>query len=504
MRNQSLLAAPQRSIATATPMPSAADLVSDVGSGDSSPPGMSIAQVISILWAYRFVSALIACTVLVVGVTITKFLPKTYTATATLMVNNNISDPLAGKIADERGVPWTFIPTEMQLMQSPEVLLGVVDKLNLTQQGEFVGGCRGTGVTFERCVAGNLFRTLVVDQGPQGSLLVDVTAAAHDPALAAAIANAVADTYLESQRKRLEAPEIERATRYSQQLAELEAKVRAAQAQVADFRQRTGVTDLSAAQTAGAAAVVDLAGQTTTEEDILAGLKRKLDEAQGVRRGAEVKAMGNPLLTPDVMASDSVRGLKTQLANQKSKLAELTSTLGPNHPKVKELLAQIQATQSELDAEISTLTRSNNASITAETELEKKLRTAIAQQSEKVLAARKLRDQGNQFVLALESAQATYKRALDGYDQIMFARAGKYNYVNLVTRAVAPIGATRPNKTKLALLSAVLGLGCGIVLPFVYELLVNRRIRCQNDLEVALGVRVLANFESTALIPHAA
>jgi uncharacterized protein involved in exopolysaccharide biosynthesis len=483
MRNPPLL--------TAGPTSIAAELVSEMGSGESSPPGLSIAQVVSILWAYRFVSAIIACSVLALGVVVTKFLPKTYAATATLMVNNNISDPLAGKTADERGpVAVGFIPTEIQLMESPEVLLSVVDKLNLTQQKEFVGGCRGAGQALRACVGANLWKKLIVDQGPQGSLLIDVTAEAHDSVMVANIANTVADIYLESQKKRLEAPEIERATRYAQQLAELEAKVHLAAAQVADFRQRTGV--------------VDLAAQTTVEEDILGGLKRKLDDAEGARRGAEAKAMGNPALRPEVIASLSVQALKTQLATERAQLAELTPTLGSNHPKVKQLLEQIRGTEGEIATEISTLTRGNSAAIAADSELEKKLRSAIAQQNEKVLAMRKVRDQGNQYVLALESAQAVYKRALDGYDQIMFARAGKYNYVNLVTRAVPPTTSARPNKPKLALLAAVLGLGCGIVGPFVYELLVNRRIRTHNDLEVALGVRVLVDFGSIGLVPHSA
>jgi uncharacterized protein involved in exopolysaccharide biosynthesis len=494
MRNApTLISAAPRSIATAAPTSIAADIVSEVSAGDESPPGLSVAQVISILWAYRFVTAIIACVVLVLGVVITKFLPKTYEATATLMVNSNISDPLAGK-AGERGgaleVAAGFIPTEMQLMGSPEVLSDVIDKLNLTQQKEFIGGCRVGGAALKDCVEGNLFRHLVIEQGAQGSMLIGVTAAAHEPWTAAAIANAVADTYLENQRRRLEAPEIERAGRYSQQLAELEAKVQSAQAQVADFRQRTGV--------------VDLAAQTTVEEDILSGLKRKLDDAEGARRGAEVRAMVKRALSPDVLASDSVQKLKARLAEEKSKLAELTPTLGPNHPKIKELLEQIHNTEGQIAEEVSTLTSANSEAIAADTELERKLRSAIDQQSEKVLAMRKLRDEGLQYVLALESAQAVYKRALDGYDQIMFAKAGKYNYVNLVARAVAPGTSARPNKPKLALLAAVLGLGCGIVGPFVYELLVNRRIRCHNDLEVALGVRVLVDFGSTRLVPHTA
>jgi uncharacterized protein involved in exopolysaccharide biosynthesis len=463
-----------------------------MSAGDLSPPGLSIAQVISILWAYRFVSASIACVVLVFGVVVTKFLPKTYDATATLMVNNNIADPLAN-IRNEPGgaaalMASGFIPTEMQLMVSQEVLSDVSEKLHLAQDKEFVGGCRRPGVALKDCVAANLYRRLVVEQGAQGSLLIDVTAAAHSPWMAADIANAVADVYLEKQRKRLEAPEVERAARYAQQLGELEAKVRSSQAQVADFRQRTGV--------------VDLAAQTTVEEDILQGLKRKLDDAQGARRGAEVKAMGNPALSPDVLTSDSVQTLKAQLAEEKSKLAQLTPTLGSNHPKVKELREQIRNTEGEIAEEISMLRSGNSAAIAADSELEKKLRSAIDQQSEKVLALRKLRDEGNQFVLALESAEAVYKKALDGYDQIMFAKSGKYNYVNLVTRATAPINATKPNKPKLALMAAVLGLACGIAGPFLYELLVNRRIRCHNDLEVSLGVRVLVDLGSTRLIPQ--
>jgi uncharacterized protein involved in exopolysaccharide biosynthesis len=249
---------------------------------------------------------------------------------------------------------------------------------------------------------------------------------------------------------------------------------------------------------------VDLSAETTVEEDILGGLKRKLDDAEAARRGSEVKAMGNPALSSEVMASASVQQLKGQLANEKSQLAQLTPTLGANHPKVKQLLEQIRDTQREIETEISVLTRGNSAAIAADSELEKKLRSAIAQQSDKVLAMRKVRDEGNQYVLALESAQAVYKRALDGYDEIMFARAGQYNYVNLVTRAAPPVNSARPNKPKLALLAAVLGLGCGIVGPFAYELLVNRRIRCHNDVEVALGVRVLADFQSTPLVPDTA
>lgn len=467
----------------------AIDVTPEVAQGDESPPGLSIAQIVSIVWAYRIVSAVIACAIFAAGVVVTKLLPKTYEATATLIVNSSISDPLAGKEV-ELGILAGFIPTETQLIETPEVLFPVIDELKLTGQKEFAAGCRGTGLVLKDCVESHLTRHLLIEGGAQGSLLINVTAAAHDPVLAASIANAVAEAYLASERKRLEEPDVQRAERYAQELAELEAKVRSAQAQMADFRQRTGVVDLTA--------------QTTVEEDILAGLKRKLDDAESARRLAEVKAASDPALSPEAMGSASVQALKTQLAAQQSQLAELTPTLGVNHPKIKELSAQIKATEAQIASAMATLRRSDTADIASAEELEQKLRKAIDQQNQKVLAVRKLRDEGNQYILALDSAQAVYKRALDGYDQIMFASSGKYSYASLVTHALPPQTSSRPNKPKLAMLAAIMGLGCGVGGPFVYELLLNRRIRCHDDLEAALGLRLLVDFGTTRLSDNAA
>ncbi len=443
-----------------------------------------MAQILAMMNAHRAISVIIACAVLATGVVITKLLPKTYTATATLVVNNNVSDPLAGKNAD-LGTEVGFMPTEMQLIQSPLVLFRVIDQLKLTQLPEYTAGCKGGTAALRDCVLDRLTRDLTIDSGAQGSLLMNVTAAAHDPDLAAQIANSVADNYLDSERQRVEAPERERARRYAQQLAELESKVHQAQRQMAEFRQTTGVADLGA--------------QTTAEEEILKGLQKKLDDAQSARRTAEVKAMGDPTVSASTIASDSVRQLKAQLASEELQLAQLTPTLGANHPKIRELNAQIASTRGAIAEEIETLSHSNSADITASHELEHKLLAAIQAQNAKVLAIRKLRDEGNQYVLALESAQSVYKRALDGYDQIMFASTGNYNYVNLVTHALRPQVSSGPNKKKLAMMAAVTGLVLGIGIPFAYELLLNRRIRCTDDLERTLGIRVLADFGTARL-----
>ena len=96
------------------------------------------------------------------------------------------------------------------------------------------------------------------------------------------------------------------------------------------------------------------------------------------------------------------------------------------------------------------------------------------------------------------------KRALDGYDQIMFASAGHYNYVNLVSRAVIPLQSSKPNKVKLLILAVLFSLFTGVAVPVCYELLVNRRIRCMEDLERSFGIPVLVEFDAIRFSPSPA
>jgi uncharacterized protein involved in exopolysaccharide biosynthesis len=107
-----------------------------------------------------------------------------------------------------------------------------------------------------------------------------------------------------------------------------------------------------------------------------------------------------------------------------------------------------------------------------------------------------MQDEGTKYLLELESAQSVYKRALDGYDQIMFASDSRFSKVNLVTRAVPPQTSAKPKKLKLVILGALAGIFLGLALPVVYELLVNRRIRCRDDFERHFGVPVLIEFDS--------
>jgi len=453
-------------------------------------PGLSIQQILSILRAYRLPTLVIVVAISVVMAGLIKMMPKTYTATTTMMVNPEGNDPLATNPGAATTPTFNYMSTESQLMLSPEVLLPVIDKLNLTQDKNYAAGYTGDGSTLRDWVRENLVKSLDIQLGAFGSQLIQVNASARNPTLAAQIANTLADLYLTQQRERVSGPASERAKRYAMELAELKNKVRSAQDQVTAFRQRTGVTDTTAKN-------------ASVEQALLGMLEGKLQDAENARRSAEVKAMSTQNANT-ATGSVAVQTLKALLNTQQTQLAQLRTTYGVQHPKVLELENQIHAAQRNLDAELHGVTSANTSELAAAQELEAKMRAAVEEQRKKVLGVNKLQDDGMKFELELESAQSVYKRALDGYDQIMFASGGHVANIGVVSRAVPPQKAAKPNKLKLLILGVMCGIGVGVLAPLIYELLINRRIRCRDDFERDFDLPVLMEFEPILSLRSAA
>jgi len=477
-------------LAVARPAPAAVTSGYETAQPALASPGLSLHQILSILHAYRLPTLAIVVAISVLMAGLIKLMPKTYTATTTMMVNPEGNDPLATNPGAATTPMFNYMSTESQLMLSPEVLLPVIDKLDLTKDKNYAAGYMGDGSTLRDWVRENLLKSLDIQLGAFGSQLIQVNASARNPQLAAQIANTLADLYLTQQRERVSGPASERAKTYAMELAELKNKVRIAQDQVTAFRQRTGVTDTTAKN-------------ASVEQALLGMLEGKLQDAENVRRMAEVKAASTQNANT-ATGSAGVQTLRALLNTQQTQLAQLRTTYGVQHPKVMELENQIHATQRNLDSELHGVSSANTSDLAAAQQLEAKMRAAVEEQRKKVLGVNKLQDDGMKFELELESAQSVYKRALDGYDQIMFASGGHVANISVVSRAVPPQKATKPNKLKLLFLGVMAGIAVGVLTPLIYELLINRRIRCRDDFERDFDLPVLMEFDPIPTLRSAA
>jgi len=175
-------------------------------------------------------------------------------------------------------------------------------------------------------------------------------------------------------------------------------------------------------------------------------------------------------------------------------MADLRATLGPKHPQVLQLESEMQATRKALANEVQSLSNSGSLQLQRVRELEARYRTALEAERTRLLERRGLQDTGAKLMLELQSAQANYRRALDGFDQIVFASAGNYADVSLISRADPPPKPTKPNKAKLFMMAIAMSFGISLVWPFAYELFVNRRLRCRDDMERGFGIPVIADL----------
>jgi uncharacterized protein involved in exopolysaccharide biosynthesis len=449
-------------------------------------PGLSLQQIWTIMWAYRKLSSLLALAVIAVACAVVALLPRTYLATATLMVNYEVNDPLNGK-EFPIGLLSSYMATQTELLRNPSVLLAVVDRLHLTTNRDYISGYSGDGSLLREHVMRALSKNLTIFQGQYGSQLIYVSYAAGSAAEAALITNSVADVFKDQDFVRSTNPTSERARRYASQLEQLRLKAGQSQEQYTAFLKRNTLID---------------SGDNNAEVDIslLSDLEQQLVTAQRARRTAQALAVGDQSVGDQVMGSQLIQTLKSQLAIQEARLAELQTTLGPRHPQVLELNSQLAASRQTLAGEVRSYARNSAGGLGAAQKLEQALQQAVATQRAKVITVSALHDQGAKLRLERDSAQAVYKRALDGYDQVMFASSGNYTNVSFVSRATPPVEPSKPRVLVYLLLGAMAGAFLGLFGPLAYEL-INRRVRCRDDIERDSGVPVLAEFGAFRLAP---
>lgn len=441
-------------------------------------PGLSLMQVVAIGRAWWRRTALIVCSMIVSVALVSIVMPKTYTATATVIVNYEVNDPLAGR-EFPISLMGNYMATQVELLKSPEVLMAVVQRLDLVHNEDYADGFDGDGAALNEWVASKLAKKLEVGQGKYGGQLIYVTFSADKPQLAANIANTIVEVYSEQLHQRAAGPASEHAKRYAHELEELKQKVGRARDQVTQFRQQHNLVDVEAK------ADIDVA--------MLDALEQRRLEAATARRVAESKLAANPAVSQPVMDSLLVQSLRTRLSTLEAQMAELRSTLGSRHPQVLEVQSQIDATRRSLSAEEGRYRESASGDLTSSVEFEKKMGEAVETQRSRLLGVRKLQDEASKYVLELNSAESAYKRALDGYDQVMIASSGQYTNVGFASRATPPPRPSRPRLLINLLFAVLLGGALGMVLPFVCEML-SRRVRCRDDLERDHGVPVLAEF----------
>lgn len=418
------------------------------------------------------------------AVIVTLLLPRTYEATVSLLVDNRDAQSLttaAQPIREQMG----YMQTQIDVIRSERVARKVVDDLKLASDPGAKRAFAESGATgsIEDWIAGAMLPHLKVETSQ--SSVIQITYGAGDPKSAAAIANAFAKAYmLVTLNLRVE-PTKQAASWFEEQLKGLRKDFEDSQARLAAFQKQHGI--------------IASDDRTDVENTRLAELSTQALQAQNATFEAESKYRQTRANTPvdslpEVLANPLVQTLRGEVLRGESKLQELSTRLGPNHPEYRQQKSEVDALRSRLNAEMHKVVASVESAARQNRAHASDLQAALAAQRDKVVELRDARDQSLVLMRDVDTAQKAYEAALQRYLVNKVESGASQTNVTVLNAASEPTRAARPKVPLNIALGVLVGLMLGFGAVFLLEL-IDRRVRSTADLEGKLDAPLLGSLQ---------
>lgn len=355
----------------------------------------------------------------------------------------SLYDPMAGAQSYKE-----YINTEIELMQTPEVLNRAFEVLNLASDPEFMVGDP----------IGTLTRNLTVKQ-KRDTFLIDVSYRSTDPEKSARIANGLGDLYVVSYRERKMEVAGGGMDRLGEQLENIAKARDEAQAALVEFKAKHQVMDLEYERQLRSQRISALTETLIEAEMEERAAQDTVDTIGQWNReghiGAVVEMLGNPLAS----------AFRQEQLRMEMELPELLRTYGREHDKVRTQEAIIANMKKAIEAEI----ESSLVGLRLKAERAAKRRQVVSEAIKGIEAELMGFD-----AMASEYARLrdTYNAAEEAYrkviarlkDMEISTRTDDFeenDFLRVVRRALPNLSPVSPRRGRTLALALVLGIGLG-------------------------------------------
>jgi len=487
---------------------------------------MNIERYILILRTHARLILVIFSAAILIAATITYQTPKMYTATASLNFDFSGANPADGSKRDVYARD-AYIVTQKGIIESQRVAQEVELSLTDYERERLIEALNAKSTTFDKLRRNikNFFSSVfnndkessggeTLDGETQGlqvrsaygwltrsigddllvepvfnSRIVKLSYSSTDRQIATLMANRYSEAYVAANLQMMIDPARKTEVWFNEQLKTLRARLEDAQSRLTNFQRQEGI--------------VAKDERLDTETSRLQSLSSQLVATQQIKRNAvteqqklnEVLNSGASLMTFEPVFENSVvQRINTDIRGIKGQLAEASSQLGENHPRMKQLRSERAAAQKRLDAEVLVIIDGINNATELAAERESELAKELEAQKQLVLDLKYQHDRITVLVREVESAQITYNAALAQMNtSSMKSRVDQTN-VSVVDPANVPGTHSSPSWTKNLLLGALAGLLLGIGISVFMEMFV-RRVYSKDDLMLELGVPLLGHLK---------
>jgi polysaccharide biosynthesis transport protein len=461
----------------------------DVAIAQSAPgeSKVSLSEIWRVISKWWWLIAAITFVSILAAVLLSLMVQPEYRARSTLEVNREgVQVVQMGQIEQMEMGDREFLTTQAGLLRSRGLAERVARSLNLANNADFVDQSAPRAMREE--MATGLVQGSMVVNPVRDSRLVEIVVESTDPNLAARIANAYGDNFIQSNlERRFEATSYAR-TFLEQRLATVKRRLEDSERQLVAYAQQQGIVTLNVdsgnGQTGRSEQSIDAASLTS--------INSALSEARAERIAAEQRyrqAQGNGATT-EALANMTIQTLTSERAKLAAEYQEKLGIYQPDYPLMAQMRARIESLDKAVQQETGRVGSSLRSEYQAAAGREAQLQAKVDQLKAALL---NLRGRSIQYTILqreVDTNRALYDSLLQRYKEVGVAGGVGANVVSVVDRAQVPGGPFKPNLPFNLVIGLIGGLMLGFGSAFSLEWM-DDTIKTPDDVTAKLGIAAL-------------
>ncbi|MGA8951567.1 MAG: polysaccharide biosynthesis tyrosine autokinase [Xanthobacteraceae bacterium] len=425
-----------------------------------------------------------------------------YTAVATMLIDTRKAQFLQQQPSySDAQVDSASIESQLRVLQSDDVALAVIKKLQLTDDPEFIGTASNSGSAYDHMrTALTALKSRLEVRRDALSYIIEVRFYSHDAEKAARIANAIVDAYIVDQLDAKYQSTLRASNWLEDRIRDLRDKASAAEQAVVDYQRDHNivVVDKSLANHN----VVDPAGKTASEQRVgelnsqllvarerVAEARAKLDRIQAVLTSDSAGAIDTTVA--DALNNDVVSKLRSQYLDLSSKEHDWAARYGNDHLAVVNLRNQM----AEINAAIVDQVKQIAGTYKSNFEIEKQHADEAQKAYDEAVAQAEQNNQSKVVLNDLVSKAKTYRDLYENFLQRYMESVQEQSFpiteARLISPALRPLAKSSPKTLLTLVICAAAGIILGLAIG-VFRDLWDRVFRTTEQAENLLQVPCIA------------
>lgn len=309
--------------------------------------------------------------------------------------------------------------------------------------------------------------------------LVRIHFVSPDPGLSASVANAIAESFIQTNMDRRVDTSAYARDFLEDRLEQVRVKLEDSERALAEYAQREQIA-VGANESLLAQDLEALNAALTQAKQERIDAETKLRQVQGMG------ALAHPML----LQNEGVQALRSTRGKLEAEYQEKRLTYKEGYPLMQQLRSQIEQIDVQLDREVRIVREGLSAAFEGAKQKESMLEAQVKNVANQVLDVQARRASVTVLEREVETNRQLYDALLQRFKEIGISATTEANNISIVDRALPPGGPFSPNLYRSLMMAMVVGLVLGIALAFLFEYL-DDTLKRPEEIERHLGVGVL-------------